>query len=64
MDFIQMTNYCEGKGYDIDIIRSKKGITIDLYKNKELIKIGTNVYNTCIDAQSEVFTKLYLMISK
>ena len=63
-DFITMTNVCEGKGFKIDLIRSRKGITVDLYKNDELIKIGTTVFSTSIDAQAEVFTKLYLMIHK
>ena len=64
MDFITMTNICESKGFQIDLIRSRKGITVDLYKNDELIKIGTTVFQTSIDAQCEVFTKLYLMIHK
>jgi len=64
MDFITMTNVCESKGFKIDLIRSRKGITVDLYKNDELIKIGTTVFSTSIDAQAEVFTKLYSMISK
>jgi len=59
-----MTNVCESKGFKIDLIRSRKGITVDLYKNDELIKIGTTVFNSSIDAQCEVFTKLYLLISK
>ena len=63
-DFITMTNVCESKGFKIDLIRSRKGITVDLYKNDELVKIGSTVFQTSIDAQCEVFTKLYLLISK
>ena len=63
-DFITMTNVCESKGFKIDLIRSRKGITVDLYKDDKLVKIGSTVFQTSIDAQAEVFTKLYLMINK
>ena len=64
IDFIQMTNICEKKGFTIDLIRSRKGLTCDLYKNGDLVKIGENVFQTSIDAQREVFTKLYLHLAK
>ena len=39
-DFVTMTNYCEDKGYEIELIRSRKGVTCDVYKEKELLKSG------------------------
>jgi len=64
IDFIEMTNICEKKGFSIDLIRSRKGLTCDLYKNGDLVKIGENIFQTSIDAQREVFTKLYLHLAK
>tara|TARA_B110000116_G_scaffold230365_1_gene212699 strand:- start:789 stop:1013 length:225 start_codon:yes stop_codon:yes gene_type:complete len=58
-DFVTMTNYCEGKGYEIELIRSRKGVTCDVYKEKELKKSGTIIYNTCIEAQKEAYSRLY-----
>ena len=64
IDFIEMTNICEKKGFSIDLIRGRKGITCDLYKNGDLVKIGENIFQTSIDAQKEVYTKLYLHLTK
>ena len=58
-DFVTMTNYCEGKGYEIELIRARKGVTCDLYKEKVLLKSGTIIYDTCIEAQKEGYSKLY-----
>jgi hypothetical protein len=63
-DFIQMTNFCESKGYEVELIRSRKGITCDLYHKGNLLKVGVNVFKTCVDAQKETYTKLYLAINK
>ena len=58
-DFVTMTNFCEDKGYEIELIRSRKGVTCDVYKENELKKSGTIIYNTCIEAQREGYLKLY-----
>ena len=58
-DFVTMTNFCEDKGYEIELIRSRKGVTCDVYKEKELKKSGTIIYNTCIEAQKEAYSRLY-----
>ena len=58
-DFVTMTNFCEDKGYEIELIRSRKGVTCDVYKENELKKSGTIIYNTCIEAQKEGYSKLY-----
>ena len=58
-DFVTMTNFCEDKGYEIELIRSRKGVTCDVYKEKELKKSGTIIYNTCIEAQKEAYSILY-----
>lgn len=63
-DFVTMTNEVESKGYEVELIRSKKGITCDIYKDGELKKVGSNVYSTSIDAQKESYTKLFLAIFK
>lgn len=61
-DFITMTNYCEERGYFIEMIRSRKGITCDLYMNGELKKVGTMVFSSCLEAQKESYTKIYKAI--
>ena len=63
-DFITMTNYCEKLGYQVEMIRSKKGVTCDLYKDGKLLKIGDIVFPSCIDAQAESYTKLYYILRK
>ena len=63
-DFITMTNYCEEKGYEVEFIRSRKGITCDIYKGQELIKSGSIIFESCIEAQKESYSKLYKAIKK
>lgn len=63
-DFVSMTNFCEDLGYEFEMIQSKKGITCDLWKDGELLKVGSNIYETCIEAQKEVYTKLYYALIK
>ena len=63
-DFIEMTNYCENLGYEIDMIRSRKGITCDVYKRDELFKVGTIVYQNCVDAQKESYSKIYIALNQ
>jgi hypothetical protein len=63
-DFVTLTNYCESKGYFIEFIRSKKGVTCDIYLNDELIKVGGIVFDTCINAQKECYEKIYSAITK
>jgi hypothetical protein len=58
-DFVTMTNYCEDKGYEIQLIRSRKGVTCNVYKENELLKSGAIIYDTCIEAQKEGYSKLY-----
>ena len=61
-DFITMTNYCEDKGYEVEFISSKKGITCDVYKDKELKKSGTIIYTSCIEAQKDIYSKIYMAL--
>lgn len=63
-DFVTMTNYCESLGYEIEMIRSRKGITCDVYYNGNLKKIGQIVFNSCLEAQKECYTKIYKALSK
>ena len=58
-DFVTMTNYCEDKGYEVEFISSKKGITCDVYKDKELKKSGTIIYTSYIEAQKDIYSKIY-----
>ena len=58
-DFVTMTNHCEKKGYEVEFISSKKGITCDVYKDEELKKSGTIIYGSCIEAQKATYSKIY-----
>ena len=58
-NFIAYTNYCENLGYNFEFISSKKGVTADLYKDGKLKKIGSTVFESCIDAQKKCYTLLY-----
>lgn len=62
-DFVSMTNYCESLGYEIEMIRSRKGVTCDIYYNGKLIKIGQIVFNSCLEAQKECYAKIYKALS-
>lgn len=62
-DFITMTNYCESLGYEVEMIRSKKGVTCDVYLNNELQKVGSIIYNSCLEAQKESYSKLYMVLT-
>jgi len=63
-DFVEMTNYCEAKGYKVNLMRSRYGILCYVYLNSKLIKKGEIIYESCIDAQKESYTKLYKAITK
>ena len=62
-DFVTMTNYCEEKGYEVRLMRSRYGVTCNVYKENKLIKSGDIVYDTSIDAQKESYTKIYKAIT-
>ena len=63
-DFITMTNKCEELGYNIEFIRSRKGITCDLYKDGELLKVGNIIFKDCLEAQRESYTKLFYALTR
>lgn len=63
-DFITMTNYCEEKGYEVEFIKSRKGITCDIYKGQELLKSGSIIFESCIEAQKDSYSKLYKALKK
>lgn len=58
-DFVTMTNYCESKGYQFDMVKQNNGFVCNLYKENKLYKKGSVVYDSCFYAQKEVYTKLY-----
>ena len=62
-DFVEMTNYCEEKGFKVELTRSSKGVTCNIYKENKLLKSGAIIYDTCIDAQKESYTKIYKAIT-
>lgn len=61
-NFIDYTNFCEDKGYEFEMIQSRKGITCDLYKDGKLLKVGSKVYSTCLEAQKNCYSLLYHQI--
>jgi len=63
-DFVTMTNHCEEKGYEIKIISVSGGYLCKLYKNNKLVKSSQKIYEKCIDAQKESYTKLYKYIEQ
>jgi hypothetical protein len=58
-DFVTMTNFCEERGYEVEFISSKKGITCDIYKDQKLKKSGSIIYGSCIEAQKDTYSKIY-----
>ncbi len=63
-DFITMTNSVERKGLKIRFNSSEKGVTGDLYKGENLINKGVRYYSNCLEAQKEIYTKLFVFITK
>ena len=63
-DFVTMTNHCEEKGFEIKIISASGGYLCKLYKNNKLVKSSEKIYEKCIDAQKESYTKLYKYIEQ
>ena len=63
-DFVTMTNHCEEKGFEIKIISVSGGYLCKLYKNNKLVKSSEKIYEKCIDAQKESYTKLYKYIEQ
>lgn len=63
-DFVEMTNYCEAKGYEVRLMRSLYGIRCYVYLHSKLLKSGAIIYDNCIDAQKESYAKIYKAITK
>jgi len=63
-DFVTMTNHCEEKGYEFKIISVPDGYLCKLYKDNNFVKSSEKIYEKCIDAQRESYTKLYKFIEQ
>ena len=63
-DFVEMTNHCEEKGYEVKIISVYGGYLCKLYKDNNFVKSSQKIYEKCIDAQIESYTKLYKFIEQ
>lgn len=63
-DFVFMTNFCEGRGYEIKIVRVVKGFRCDVYFKKELQKKGKRIFAKCIDAQKSSYSAIYKLLMK
>ena len=61
-NFIFMTNFCEARGYEVDFVRTKKGIRCDVYFYKELFRKGSKVFDSCLDAQKSSYTTIYKIL--
>ena len=55
---IDMTNYCEDKGYEIIPIGKGKIVKVVIFLNNKLIKEGNKTY-TISNWQKEAYKKLY-----
>jgi DNA primase len=61
-NFIFMTNFCEGRGYKVKFNRTEKGVKGDVYFQKELFKKGQKHFDTCIEAQKQIYSTIYKLI--
>lgn len=61
-DFVFMTNFCEGRGYEIKNVPVENGFRCDVYFNTELQRKGTKVFESCLDAQKASYSAIYKVI--
>lgn len=59
---IEMTNYCEDKGYEIFPLAKNKIVTVMIFFKDKLIKQG-NIKYKIDNWQKESYTKLYKAIA-
>lgn len=63
MSLIELTNYCNDKGYDLFPVREKEGVRCIVFKDDKKLKEGNKVYKTWIECQRESYMKIYLKLT-
>lgn len=58
-DFVFMTNFCEGRGYEVKNVPTEKGYRCDVYFHKELQRKGKKFFKNCMDAQKASYGAIY-----
>ena len=58
-DFVFMTNFCEGRGYEVEFVPVENGFRCDLYFHKELQRTGKKIFTNCLDAQKSSYSRIY-----
>lgn len=62
LSLIDLTNYCNSKGYDLFPVRENKGVRCIVFKDDKKIKEGTKVYKNWAECQKESYNKIYQII--
>jgi len=62
--FIDVTNFCNEKGYDLLPINERKGVRVSVFKDGEHLKDGDKVFTDWQEAQKESYTKIYNALNK
>jgi len=63
-NFVFMTNFCEGRGYEVKNIPVSDGFRCDIYYHKELQRRGKKIFKSCIDAQKASYSAIYRLLRK
>lgn len=63
-DFVFMTNFCEGRGYEVKIESEGNGFRCDVYFLDELQKRGKKIFKSCLDAQKASYSALFKLLRK
>ena len=63
-NFIFMTNFCEGRGYEVKFKITEKGVKGDLYFKGSLYKEGKKYFKGCLEAQKKIYTVIYKILNQ
>ena len=61
---IEITNFCNDKGYDLHPVKHPEGVKAILFKDDQKIKEGEKVFNNWLDCQKEVYGALYKKLTQ
>ena len=64
MSPIDLTNFCNDKGYDVAPLKAKGGVKVAVYFKDKLLKKGETVFKDWISAQKETYNKIYNKLTK
>lgn len=61
---IELTNYCNDKGFELIPVPQGSEVSANLYRDGEFLKEGELVFKNWLECQRESYGKLYDILTK